>query len=35
MNKLHANAEAALEGLLFDGMTLCAGGFGCAASPSG
>jgi 3-oxoacid CoA-transferase subunit A len=33
MKKLYANAEAALEGLLFDGMTLCAGGFGLSGIP--
>src|SRR5437868_7230893 len=27
MQKIHPNAEAALEGLLFDGMTIAAGGF--------
>ncbi len=33
MNKLYPNAEAALEGLLFDGMTICAGGFGLCGIP--
>jgi 3-oxoacid CoA-transferase subunit A len=33
MKKLYANAEAALDGLLFDGMTLCAGGFGLSGIP--
>ncbi|RYD54186.1 MAG: CoA transferase subunit A [Sphingomonadales bacterium] len=33
MKKLYPNAEAALEGLLFDGMTLCAGGFGLCGIP--
>jgi 3-oxoacid CoA-transferase subunit A len=33
VNKLYPNAEAALEGLLFDGMTLCAGGFGLCGIP--
>jgi 3-oxoacid CoA-transferase subunit A len=33
MKKLYANAEAALDGLLFDGMTLCAGGFGLCGIP--
>lgn len=33
MNKVYANAESALEGLLFDGMTLCAGGFGLCGIP--
>lgn len=33
MNKVYANADAALEGLLFDGMTLCAGGFGLCGIP--
>jgi 3-oxoacid CoA-transferase subunit A len=27
VTKLYPNAEAALDGLLFDGMTICAGGF--------
>jgi 3-oxoacid CoA-transferase subunit A len=33
MQKIHANAEAALDGLLFDGMTICAGGFGLCGIP--
>ncbi len=33
MKKLYPNAEAALEGLLFDGMTICAGGFGLSGIP--
>ena len=33
MKKLYANAGAALDGLLFDGMTLCAGGFGLCGIP--
>lgn len=33
MNKLYPNAQAALEGLLFDGMTICAGGFGLCGIP--
>ena len=33
MKKLYPNAEAALEGLLFEGMTLCAGGFGLSGIP--
>ena len=33
MQKIHPNAEAALEGLLFDGMTICAGGFGLCGIP--
>ena len=33
MNKLYPNAEAALQGLLHDGMTICAGGFGLCGSP--
>ena len=28
MRKIYPDAAAALEGLLFDGMTICAGGFG-------
>ena len=31
--KLYPNAEAALEGLLFDGMMICAGGFGLCGIP--
>src|SRR3546814_20395646 len=33
MKKLYPSAEAALEGLLFDGMHLCAGGFGLCGIP--
>jgi len=33
MNKLYPTAAAALEGLLFDGMTICAGGFGLCGIP--
>ncbi len=33
MRKLYPDAEAALEGLLFDGMTICAGGFGLCGIP--
>jgi 3-oxoacid CoA-transferase subunit A len=32
-SKIHPNAEAALEGLLFDGMTIMSGGFGLAGNP--
>src|SRR5215207_3421764 len=33
MQRIYPNAEAALEGLLFDGMTICAGGFGLCGIP--
>lgn len=33
MNKLYPTAEAALEGLLHNGMTICAGGFGLCGIP--
>src|SRR5689334_19052267 len=33
MQKIYPSAEAALEGLLFDGMTICAGGFGLCGIP--
>jgi 3-oxoacid CoA-transferase subunit A len=33
MQKIHTNAESALEGLLFDGMTIAAGGFGLCGIP--
>src|SRR3982750_98910 len=33
MQKIYANAEAALEGLLHDGMTIAAGGFGLCGIP--
>jgi 3-oxoacid CoA-transferase subunit A len=32
-NKLYPNAEAALDGVLFDGMTIMAGGFGLCGIP--
>ena len=32
-NKTHPDAAAALDGLLFDGMTICAGGFGLCGIP--
>ncbi len=32
-NKVYPSAAAALEGLLFDGMTICAGGFGLCGIP--
>lgn len=32
-SKIYANATAALEGLLRDGMTICAGGFGLCGVP--
>ena len=32
-NKIYPDAAAALEGLLFDGMTICAGGFGLCGIP--
>ncbi|MDE0879338.1 MAG: CoA transferase subunit A [Sphingomonas bacterium] len=31
--KIHTDAAAALEGVLFDGMTICAGGFGLSGIP--
>ena len=34
MRKLHDSAQAALEGLLFDGMTIMAGGFGLCGIPA-
>ena len=34
MQKIYPNAESALEGLLFDGMTIAAGGFGLCGIPS-
>jgi 3-oxoacid CoA-transferase subunit A len=34
MNKVYPNAAAALEGLLFEGMTICAGGFGLCGIPA-
>ena len=33
MEKIYPNAGAALDGLLFDGMTICAGGFGLCGIP--
>ena len=33
MRKIYPNAGAALDGLLFDGMTICAGGFGLCGIP--
>src|SRR6202158_1459637 len=33
MQKLHANAKAALDGLLLDGMTVMSGGFGLCGIP--
>jgi 3-oxoacid CoA-transferase subunit A len=33
MQKIYANAEVALDGLLFDGMTIAAGGFGLCGIP--
>jgi 3-oxoacid CoA-transferase A subunit len=33
VQKIYSNAEAALEGLLFDGMTIAAGGFGLCGIP--
>jgi 3-oxoacid CoA-transferase subunit A len=33
MKKQYSSAEAALDGLLFDGMTICAGGFGLCGIP--
>ena len=33
MQKIHPNAEAALDGLLSDGMTIAAGGFGLCGIP--
>jgi 3-oxoacid CoA-transferase subunit A len=33
MQKIYPNAEAALDGLLFDGMTIAAGGFGLSGIP--
>jgi 3-oxoacid CoA-transferase subunit A len=33
VNKVYADAHAALEGLLFDGMTLMSGGFGLSGNP--
>ena len=33
MNKIYPDAEAALAGLLHDGMTIMAGGFGLSGIP--
>jgi 3-oxoacid CoA-transferase subunit A len=33
MKKIYPDAAAALEGVLFDGMTICAGGFGLCGIP--
>ncbi len=33
MTKIYDSAEAALDGLLFDGMTICSGGFGLCGVP--
>ncbi|HEY9553313.1 CoA transferase subunit A [Allosphingosinicella sp.] len=33
MQKIYPDAEAALDGLLHDGMTICAGGFGLSGIP--
>ena len=33
VNKLYPDAASALDGLLFDGMHLCAGGFGLCGIP--
>jgi 3-oxoacid CoA-transferase subunit A len=33
MKKIHEDAASALHGLLFDGMTICAGGFGLCGIP--
>jgi 3-oxoacid CoA-transferase subunit A len=33
MKKIHPDAAAALDGLLFDGMTICCGGFGLCGIP--
>ena len=33
MQKIYPDAAAALDGLLFDGMTICAGGFGLCGIP--
>jgi 3-oxoacid CoA-transferase subunit A len=33
MKKIYPDAAAALEGVLFDGMTICAGGFGLSGIP--
>ncbi|MEO1405959.1 MAG: CoA-transferase, partial [Pseudomonadota bacterium] len=33
MNKVYESAEAALDGVLFDGMQIAAGGFGLCGIP--
>ena len=33
MKKIYPNAAAALEGVVFDGMTIAAGGFGLCGIP--
>ncbi len=33
MQRIYPDAQAALDGLLFDGMTICAGGFGLCGIP--
>ena len=33
MKKIYSSAEEALDGLLFDGMTIAAGGFGLCGIP--
>lgn len=33
MNKVHSDAKSALEGILFDGMTIMSGGFGLCGIP--
>ncbi|GAN81450.1 hypothetical protein [Acidocella aminolytica] len=33
MNKLYSSLEAALDGVLFDGMTILSGGFGLSGNP--
>src|ERR1700756_4821381 len=33
MQKIYSNAESALDGILFDGMTMAAGGFGLCGIP--
>ena len=33
MKKIYPDAAAALDGLLFDGMTICSGGFGLCGLP--
>ena len=32
-DKIYSDAASALDGLLFDGMTICAGGFGLCGIP--